>query len=238
MRAFGAPRELWQPIAPQLAIMNLLRAQMGECRPMAQRPASLPPARGPQAAPAAPPASPVTRPQQPPSLRLASALAALAAAAAATVLPPPPPALASVPLQSQDEEARRAWALRQLGGEPLSRTAACPEGCSSPTRSCVLIPSLPPAALCAGRYPAPRPAPSPAAEPPEPTSVRIQRLQSLMAAGRAAEADGNYAAALEQYTSVVQQFPDFGGPAAQGVGRVAVECSSILSTAVKPCVTA
>ncbi|KAI7841317.1 hypothetical protein COHA_004936 [Chlorella ohadii] len=30
-----------------------------------------------------------------------------------------------------------------------------------------------------------------------------------MAEGRAAEAEGNYGAALERYTSVVQQFPDF-----------------------------
>ena len=39
--------------------------------------------------------------------------------------------------------------------------------------------------------------------------MRIQRLQALMAAGRAAEDAGDYAAALQQYDAVVQQFPDF-----------------------------
>lgn len=40
--------------------------------------------------------------------------------------------------------------------------------------------------------------------------MRIQRLQQLMAAGREAEAAGDYAAALRSYDAVVQLFPDFG----------------------------
>lgn len=47
------------------------------------------------------------------------------------------------------------------------------------------------------------------AEAPEPTSVRIQRLQALMAAGNEARARGDYEAALAKYDEVVKQFPDF-----------------------------
>lgn len=59
-----------------------------------------------------------------------------------------------------------------------------------------------------GRYPAPR---APAATQPEvePTSVRIQRLQTLMQAGNAAAAEGQYEEALQQYNTIVRDYPDF-----------------------------
>lgn len=60
----------------------------------------------------------------------------------------------------------------------------------------------------AGRYPVRR-APQPAELEQESTAARIQRLQALMAAGRAAEAAGDYETALASYDSAVRQFPDF-----------------------------
>lgn len=54
-------------------------------------------------------------------------------------------------------------------------------------------------------------APLPSRREPEeePTAVRIQRLQEMMAAGRAAADAGRYDDALRSFDAVVQQFPDF-----------------------------
>ncbi|EFN57788.1 hypothetical protein CHLNCDRAFT_143137 [Chlorella variabilis] len=60
----------------------------------------------------------------------------------------------------------------------------------------------------AARYPVRGTAPAPGSEP-ESTRERIQRLQQLMSAGNAASADGEYAAALATFDSVVRMFPDF-----------------------------
>lgn len=117
-------------IGPQLTTMELARRSIAA----GLAPTHPPAAQRPQAALPTPPASSTSQPQlQARSLSIASAALATLAAAAAVALPPPS-AHASVPLQAPDEEARRAWALRQLGGGLLRTVDAVQNAFCMPSK--------------------------------------------------------------------------------------------------------
>lgn len=74
-------------------------------------------------------------------------------------------------------------------------------------------PPITPAPALAGPTPAPRPAPAAAATPaPDHVEPGAQALEHLLMEAQLRMTVGDYAAAVESYTKIVQRFPDEAGP--------------------------